>query len=150
MNEHIIPFYKLLRKNVSFEITDEIENAFTVLREKLHTTTTQTLRLAKPGTQYANLCDTSHQSGGFVLMIEDYVENNKGETVKFYTPVSFGFKGFNTAQLKMSIHCKEILSLYFALEKFSQYRWGSEKPVLILTHKSLTRFFQAKTIRPSL
>ena len=115
LNEPLIPFYKLLRKNVSFEITDEIENAFKVLREKLQTTTTQTLRLAKPGLQYAILCDASYHSSGFVLMIEDYVNNNKGETVKSYAPVSFGSKVFNTAQLKMSIYCKEFLSLYFAL-----------------------------------
>ena len=150
LNEHLIPFYKLLRKNVSFEITDEIENAFKVLREKLQTTT-QTLRLAKPGLQYAILCDASYHSGGFVLMTEDYVKNNKGETVKSYAPVSFGSKVFNTRQLKMSIYCKEFLSLYFALETFSHFIWGSEKPVLILTdNKSLTRFFQAKTIPPSL
>ena len=146
LNEHLIPFYKLLRKNVSFEITDEIENAFKVLRDKLQTTTTQTLRLAKPGLQYAILCDASYHSSGFVLMIEDYVNNNKGETVKSYAPVSFGSKVFNTAQLKMSIYCKEFLSLYFALETFSYFIWGCEKPVLILTdNKSLTRFFQAKT-----
>ena len=84
-------------------------------------------------------------------MIEDYVKNDKGESVKSYAPVSFGSKLFNTAQLKMSIYCKEFLSLYFALETFSHFIWGSEKPVLILTdNKSLTRFFQAKTIPPSL
>ena len=151
LNEHLIPFYKHLRKNVSFEITDEIENAFKVLREKLQTTTTQTLRLAKPGMQYAILCDASYHFSGFVLMIEDYVKDNKGETVNSYAPVSFESKVFNTAQIKMSIYCKEFLSLSFALETFSHLIWGSEKPVFILTdNKSLTRFFQAKRIPPSL
>ena len=125
--------------------------AFETLKQKLQTTATQTLRLAKPGLQYAILCDASYHSSGFVLMIEDYVKNDKGESVKSYAPVSFGSKVFNTAQLKMSIYCKEFLSLYFALETFSHFIWGSEKPVLILTdNKSLTRFFQAKTIPPSL
>ena len=57
LNEHLIPFYKLLRKNVLFEITDEIRNrnAFQILREKLETTTTQTLRLAKTRTP---ICQT--------------------------------------------------------------------------------------------
>ena len=49
VEEHLIPFYKLLRKNVSFEITDEIKNDFEILRGKHETTTTQKLRLAKPG-----------------------------------------------------------------------------------------------------
>ena len=104
LNEHLIPFYKLLRENVSFEITDEIKNAFEVLQEKLQITATQTLRLAKPGLQYAILCDAIYHSSGFVLMIEDYINNNQGETVKSYAPVSFGSKVFNTAQLKMSIY----------------------------------------------
>ena len=151
LNEHLIPFYKRLRKNISFKITDEFEIAFKVLREKLQTITTQTPRLAKPELQYAILCDASYHSSGFVLMIEDYAKNHKGETVKFYAPVSFGSKVFNTAQLKMSIYCKEFLSLYFARETFSGFIWGSEKPVLILTdNNSLTKFFQVKAISPSL
>ena len=81
----------------------------------------------------------------------DYVENNRGETVKNYAPVSFGSKVFNTVQLKMSILCKEFLTLYFDLETFSHFIGGTEKPVLIFTdNKSLTRFFQAKTVPPSL
>ena len=136
---------------MAFEVTEEILDSFETLKEKLKTTATQTLRLAKPGLQYVILCDASYHSSGFVLMIEDYVKNEKGEDVKSYAPVSFGSKVFNTAQLKMSIYCKEFLSLYFALETFSHFIWGSEKPVLILTdNKSLTRFFQAKTIPPAL
>ena len=51
----------------------------------------------------------------------------------------------------MSIYWKEFLSLYFASETCSHFIWGTEKPVLKLTdNKSLNRFFQAKTIPPSL
>ena len=50
----------------------------------------------------------------------------------------------------MSIFCKEFLSLYFDLETFSHFIWGTEKPVLIFfNNKNLTRFFEAKTIPPS-
>ena len=86
-NEHLIPFYKLLRKNVSFELTEDIMEAFETLKQKLQTTATQTLRLAKPGLQCAILCDASYHSSGFVLVIEDYVTNDKGESVKSYAPV---------------------------------------------------------------
>ena len=80
-------------------------------------------------------------------MIEKYVRNNKGEKVKSYAPVLIGYKVLNAAQSKMLIYCKEFLSLYFALQTFSPFIWGSEKPVLLLIDdKSLTRFFQAKTI----
>ena len=103
LNEHLIALYKLLRKNVSFEITDEIKNAFETLRDKLETTTMETLRLAKPGLQFATLCDANYHSSRFVLLIEHNVTDNRGETVKCYAPVSIGSKVFKTAQLKKSI-----------------------------------------------
>ena len=114
LNKGLIPYYNL-RKNISFELTEEKLKAFDTLKDKLQTTATQTLRLAKPGLQYAILCDASYHSSGFVLLIEDYVKNEQGESVKSYAPVSFGTKVFNTAQLKMSIYCKEFISLRLEL-----------------------------------
>ena len=96
----MIPFYKLLRKNVLFETTDEIRNAFQILKEKLETRTTQKLRIAKPG-QYAVLSGPGYHWSGFVLMVEDYVKNNQVETVKSYAAVSFGSKVFKRAKLKL-------------------------------------------------
>ena len=41
--------------------------------------------------------------------------------------------------------------MHFAFDTFAHILWGSSKPVLVLTdNKSLTRFFQAKTIPSSL
>ena len=41
--------------------------------------------------------------------------------------------------------------MYYALDYFSHYIWGSSKQVIILTdNKSLTKFFQSKVIPPSL
>ena len=98
--------------------------------------------------QYVLLCDASYFGNGFVLMIEDYVKNNKNENRKTYAPVAFGSKH---AQLKFSVYYKEFLALYFTLEHFSHYLWGTEKAVIVLTdNKSLTQFFQAKSIPPSL
>ena len=109
--------------------------------------TTLTLRLPKPGLQYVILCDASYHGTGFVLMVEYY---EKTEEVKTYAPVLFGSRLFNTGQLKFSIYYKEFLALYFALDHFSHYIWGSAKPVIVLTdNRSLTQFFQAKTIPPS-
>ena len=51
----------------------------------------------------------------------------------------------------MSAYCKEFLALYFALEYFSHFIWGAEKPVIILTdNKNLTSFFQSKSLHPAL
>ena len=72
-------------------------------------------------------------------MIEDYLEPKDGTKKHAYAPVSFGSQLFNTNQLKMFTYCKEFLALYFALEYFSHFIWGGEKPVIILTdNKSLT------------
>ena len=104
--------------------------------------TETTLRLAKPGQQYVILCDAGYYSSGFVLMIEDYLEQKDGNKKKAYAPVSYGSQLFNASQLKMSTYCKKFLALYFALECFSHFIWGAEKPVIILTdNKSLTSFF---------
>ena len=51
----------------------------------------------------------------------------------------------------MFIYTKEFLAVHFAFENFANVVWGSTKPVLVLTdNRSLTRFFQAKTIPSSL
>ena len=150
LGEKLIPFYRLLRKDIAFQTNEEHQKSLEVLKHDLIQATDITLRLPKPGLQYVILCDASYHGTGFVLMVEDYVKtDNKGE-MKTYAPVSFGSRLFNTAQLKFSIYYKEFLALYFALDHFSHFIWGSSKPVIILTdNRSLTQFFQAKTIPPS-
>ena len=146
-----MPWYKLLRKDVEFIIDDEHLRSFDEIKKNLLQATKTTLRLAKPGQQYVILCDASYYSSGFVLMIEDYLEQKDGTKRQAYAPVSFGSQLFNTSQLKMSTYCKEFLALYFALEYFSHFIWGAEKPVIILTdNKSLTSFFQSKSLHPAL
>ena len=44
-------------------------------------TTNVTLRLPKPGLQYVIFCDASYHGAGFVLMVEDYV-NETGKKEK--------------------------------------------------------------------
>ena len=152
LNGKLIPFYRLLRKNLDFIITEEHKTSLTLLRSDLRKATETTLRLAKPDKQYVILTDASYHQAGYVLMIEDYLQpSNDMKTTRTYAPVSFGSRLFNAAQAKLSIYCKEFLALYFALEQFAHFIWGATKPVLILTdNKSLTQFFQAKTIPPSL
>ena len=121
-----MPFYKLLRKDIEPVLTEEHEKHLEIVKTDLVKATDLTLRLAKPGLQCVLLCDASYFGTGFVLMIEDYV-NNKNENRKTYAPVTFGSKLFNNAQLKFSVYYKEFLALYFALEHFSHYLWGTEK-----------------------
>ena len=149
--QNLMPWHKLLRKNVEFELQDDHLQSFETIKKDLLQATKTTLRLAKPGQQYVILCDASYYSSRFVLMIEDYLVEKDGKKKQAYAPVSFGSQLFNTSQLKMSTYCKEFLALYFALEHFSHFIWGAEKPVIVLTdNKSLTNFFQSKSLHPSL
>ena len=149
LGEKLMSCYKLLKKDAVIETTEEHVKALEVIKKDLMEATNVTLRLPKPGLQYVILCDASYHGAGFVLMVEDYV-NETGKKRK-HAPVSFGSHLFNATQLKFSIYYKEFLALYYALDYFSHYIWGSSKQVIILTdNKSLTQFFQSKVIPPSL
>ena len=151
LGEKLMSFYKLLKKDAVIETTEEHVKALEVIKKDLMEATNVTLRLPKPGLQYVILCDASYHGAGFVLMVEDYVNETGKKEKKTYAPVSFGSHLFNATQLKFSIYYKEFLALYYALDYFSHYIWGSSKQVIILTdNKCLTQFFQSKVIPPSL
>ena len=76
-----------------------ILQSFDTVKKDLLQATKTTLRLAKPGQQYVILCDVSCYSSGFVLMIEDYLDEKDGKKKQAYAPVSFGSQLFNTSQL---------------------------------------------------
>ena len=149
--QNLMPWYKLLRKDVDFILQEEHLKGFDNIMKDLLKATETTLRLAKPGQQYVTLCDATFYSSAFVLMIEDYLEQKDGKTKQAYGPVSYRSQLFNASQLKMSTYCKKFLALYFALECFLHFIWGAEKPVNILTdNKNLTSFFQLKSLHPAL
>ena len=72
--QKLMPWYKLLKKDVKFILKDEHLESFDNIRKDLLKATETTLSLAKPGQQYVILCDASYYSSGFVLRIEDYLE----------------------------------------------------------------------------
>ena len=82
LGQKLLPFYKLLRKDVEFKTTKEHSEALDVLKTDLRIATNSTLRLAKPGLQYVLLCDASYHGTGFVLMIEDYLLDQQGKEKK--------------------------------------------------------------------
>ena len=87
--QNLMPWYKLLRKNVEFILEDEHLKCFENIKKDLLKATETTLRLAKPGQQYVILCDASYYSSGFVLMVEDYLEQKDGKKKQTYAPVSY-------------------------------------------------------------
>ena len=141
----------MLRKGADYEAKVTQYRALETVKKDLIEATEMTLRLPKPGLQYALLCDASYYGAGFVLMVDDYVTGKQSKEKKIYAPVSFGSQLFRTAQLKFSTSYKEFLALYFALDPFSDYIWASSHPVIVLKdNRSLTHFFQSKTFPPLL
>ena len=66
LGKKLIPFYKLLRKDIPFEVLDEHRQAFETICEDLQRATELTLRLAKADAQFVLLCDASYHGAGFV------------------------------------------------------------------------------------
>ena len=133
------------------ETTEDHVKALEVIKKDLMEATNVTLQLPKPGLQNVILCDASYHGAGFVLMMEDYVNETGKKEKKTYALVSSGSHLFNATQLNFSIYYKEFLALYYALDYISHYILGSSKQVIILTdNKSLTQFFQSKVLPPSL
>ena len=148
LGQKLLPFYKLLRRQNVFTITNHHHESLNTLKADLTRATDLTLCLAKPGLQYVMLCDASFRGTG--LMIEDYLIDEKGKPKKTYAPVSFGSRLFTTTQLKFSVYYKEFPAPYFALDHSAHFKWGATKPVLVLTNnRSMTQFFPSKSIHPS-
>ena len=100
---------------------DELPKRFDIIKKDLLKATQTTLRLAKPRQKYVYLCDLRYYNSGFVLMIEDYLEQEDGKKKQAYAPVTYGSQLVNASQLKMSMYCKELLTLPFAPEFFTSF-----------------------------
>ena len=71
--------HKLLRTENVLTKTNDYHESLNTLKADLTLATDLTLRLAKPGLQYVILCDASFHGTGFVLMIENYLTDQKGK-----------------------------------------------------------------------
>ena len=97
------------------------------------------------------MTDASFRSAGYALRIEDNPDQKIQSKRKTYAPVAFGSKIFSPAQLKMSMYSKETLAIYMAFVEFAHVLWEATKPTTVLTdNKSVTRFFQTKSVPPAL
>ena len=117
LGQKMLPFYNILRKDVEFKSTTEHHDALEFLKTDLWNATKTTLRLPKPGLQYVIFCDASFHGTVFVLMVEDFLSDRKGQEKKTFAPVSFGSRLFNTTQLKFSVYYKDFLRLWNCLDR---------------------------------
>ena len=148
--EKLVPLYKLLQKDVKFEMTQVHKDAIFDISENLARAAKLSLRLPLPDKQLVIMCDASEHAAGYVLLIEDYTENND-EKKKTYAPVAFGSQRFTEGQMSLTMYAKEFLAMHFAFDEFAHILWGVKKPTIVMTdNKALTRFFQSKRIPPKL
>ena len=92
------------------------------------------------------MTDASFRAPRYVLIIEENEDKKLLSKRKTFAPVAFRSRVFSPSQLKMSIHCKEILAIYHAILEYSHILWETTLPTRVKTpNRSVTRFFQTET-----
>ena len=91
----------MLRKDAKIEATEKHYKNLEILKNDLVEATKMTIRLPKLGLQYVLLCDASYYEAGFVLMVEDYVEEPNAKSKKIFALVAIGSYLFNTASARI-------------------------------------------------
>ena len=71
------PFFRILRKESEFLITDEHKTILSTLKNDLAKACGLSLKMAKPNCQFVIVSDASFYAAGFILLIEDYHEQSK-------------------------------------------------------------------------
>lgn len=126
------PLHQMTGKNVTFEWTEECENAFQTLKNKL---------LNPPILQYPNFneefiitVDASNFACGAVLS-----QNIDGNDL----PIAYISRSFQKGEKNKPIIEKELLGIHFAVKTFEPYIWG--KHFTIRTdHKPLVHLYNLK------
>ena len=104
MADKLNPFYKLLKTEVSIDITSELKETFDSVNKPLSDACELALKQPILGKLLVLMTDASFRSAGYALMIEDNPDQKIQSKRKTYAPVAVGSKIFSPAQLKMSIH----------------------------------------------
>ena len=148
--EKLVPLYKLLQKDVQYELTQIHKDAIFDINENLANAAKMSLRLPLPEKQLVIMCQASEHAAEFVLLIEDYTDSDVGP-MKSYAPVAFGSQRFTEGQMSLTMYAKEFLAMHFAFDEFAYILWGMKKPTILITdNKALPRFFESKRIPPKL
>ena len=151
MAEKLQPFYKLLKTDTAINITQDLIDTFDLVNKALEDARELALKQPLPGKQLVLMTDASYRSAGYALMMEDGPQQKLNSKRKTFASIAFGSKIFSPAQLKMSIYSKEFLATYLAFVAFSHILWEVTMPTIVLTdNKSVTRFFQTRSIPPTL
>jgi transposase InsO family protein len=121
-----IPLNNLLKTDTPFRWSEECEEAFTTLKQKL--VENATLRLPNFNEPFILSCDASNHAMGAVL---------SQKVNGFPQPVAYYSKALTIAEQKHSTTHRELLALYSAVQFFAVYL--ADRPVDVVTdHMALT------------
>ena len=90
MAEKINAFYKLLKTEVTINITSELKETSDSVNKALSHACELALKQPIPGKQLVLMTDASFRSAGYALMIEDNPDRKTQSKRKTYAPVAFG------------------------------------------------------------
>ncbi|GJW68431.1 reverse transcriptase domain-containing protein [Tanacetum coccineum] len=132
------PLTKLLEKDTPFEVNDECQKAFELLKEKL--TCAPVIVSPNWNLPFELMCDASDFVVGAVLGQKDG---------KNFHPIYFASKTLNPAQQKYTVTEKEIVAVVFAFDKFRSYLILS-KTIVHIDHSALRNLFKKQDAKPRL
>ena len=112
-------FYKLLKAEVSVNITSELKHFFDSESKALSDACELALKQPFPGKQLVSMTDASFRSTGYALVIEDNPNQKIQSKRKTYAPVAFGSKSTpprakNVDILKRFLHDLHVFSRVWA------------------------------------
>ena len=144
-------FYKLVKTEVSINITSELKEFFDSVNKALSDACQLASKQSFLGEPLVLVTDASFRSIGYALMIEDNPDQKIQSKRKTYASVDLAQKVSPPAQLKMSMYSKDFSAIYMALLEFAHILWEATKPAIVLRdNKSATRCFQTKAILSAL
>ena len=92
MVEKLNPFYKLLKAEVPFNITEELKETFDSVNNALNDVCHFSLKQPIPGKQQVLMTDENFSCAGYALMTEDNLDQKIQSKRKTLAPFAFGSK----------------------------------------------------------
>ena len=132
------PLCDLLKKDVTFDLTDECKHAFDTL--KAHLTAAPIIKAPDWSLPFEIMCDASDYAVGAVLG----QRVGRASHVIYYASMTL-----NGAQKNYSTTEKELLAVVYALDKFRQYLLGV-KVIIHTDHAALRYLMTKKESKPRL
>ena len=131
------PLNTLLKKDTAFQWTEETQQSFDILKQKL--TSSPVLMMPDQTRPFQIECDASKYASGAVLTQQD----SNGDR----HPVAFLSKTFSKMKQNYEIYDRELLAIIRALEEWQHYIQGSGHTMIIYSdHQNLTYFRSAQKL----